>query len=109
MTEELSSWRDGPAKQAIIDFVARTCGKDRSTATSPPAAVVTSCGPSARTCTASPRASHRKQQHLRLHQRRPWRHHHPQARGRLPRRRPGRAGPDLEPSPRTPAARSEKL
>jgi hypothetical protein len=28
MTDELSSWRDGPAKQAIIDFVARTCGED---------------------------------------------------------------------------------
>jgi hypothetical protein len=31
MTEELQSWRDGPAKQAIIDFVARTCGEGDST------------------------------------------------------------------------------
>jgi phosphoserine phosphatase len=30
MTEDLSSWRDGPAKQAIIDFVARTCGEGGS-------------------------------------------------------------------------------
>ena len=27
MTEDLPSWRDGPAKQAIVDFVARTCGE----------------------------------------------------------------------------------
>ena len=27
---ELSSWRDGPAKQAIVDFVARVCGHDGS-------------------------------------------------------------------------------
>ena len=32
MTEELSSWRDGPAKQAIVDFVARTCGERGSPA-----------------------------------------------------------------------------
>ena len=32
MTEELSSWRDGPAKQAIINFVARTCGEGSSPA-----------------------------------------------------------------------------
>jgi phosphoserine phosphatase len=32
MTEELSSWRDGSAKQAIINFVARTCGEDSSAA-----------------------------------------------------------------------------
>ena len=32
MTEELSSWRDGPARRAVIDFVARTCGADGSTA-----------------------------------------------------------------------------
>ncbi len=32
MTEELSSWRDGSAKQAIIDFVARTCGEGSSPA-----------------------------------------------------------------------------
>jgi phosphoserine phosphatase len=32
MTEELlSSWRDGPTKRAIIDFVRGTCGKDGST------------------------------------------------------------------------------
>jgi phosphoserine phosphatase len=35
MTEELSSWRDGPSKQAIIDFVARTCGAAESTAVPP--------------------------------------------------------------------------
>ncbi len=35
MTEELSSWRDGPAKRAIIDFVARACGTGRSTAVPP--------------------------------------------------------------------------
>ena len=35
MTEDLSSWRDGPAKQAIIDFVARTCGEDGSTPVPP--------------------------------------------------------------------------
>ena len=35
MTEELSSWRDGPAKQAIIHFVARTCGEDGSAAVPP--------------------------------------------------------------------------
>ena len=28
----LSLWRDGPAKQAIIEFVARTCGDDGSAA-----------------------------------------------------------------------------
>ena len=33
MTEEvLSSWRDGPTKQRIIDFVARTTGDGRSAA-----------------------------------------------------------------------------
>ena len=32
MTERLSSWRDGPAKQAILDFVTHTCGADGSTA-----------------------------------------------------------------------------
>jgi phosphoserine phosphatase len=32
MTDGLSSWRDGPAKQAIIDFVAHACGDDGSTA-----------------------------------------------------------------------------
>jgi hypothetical protein len=35
MTEALSSWRDGPAKQAIMNFVARTCGEDGSTAVPP--------------------------------------------------------------------------
>ena len=30
--DSLSSWRDGPAKQAIIDFVGRTCGEDGSAA-----------------------------------------------------------------------------
>ena len=30
--ESLSSWRDGPAKQAVLDFVRRTCGDDDSTA-----------------------------------------------------------------------------
>jgi phosphoserine phosphatase len=30
--ELLSSWRDGPAIQAIIDFVGRTCGEDGSVA-----------------------------------------------------------------------------
>ena len=35
MTGELSSWRDGPAKQAIMNFVARTCGEDGSTAVPP--------------------------------------------------------------------------
>ena len=35
MTEGLSSWRDGPAKQAIIDFVAHTCGDGGSTAVPP--------------------------------------------------------------------------
>jgi phosphoserine phosphatase len=30
--ELLSSWRDGPARQAIIDFVGRTCGEDGSVA-----------------------------------------------------------------------------
>jgi phosphoglycolate phosphatase-like HAD superfamily hydrolase len=30
--EFLSSWRDGPAKQAIIDFVRQTCGEDGSAA-----------------------------------------------------------------------------
>ena len=28
----LSLWRDGPARQAIIEFVARTCGEDGSAA-----------------------------------------------------------------------------
>src|SRR5215213_7772565 len=32
MTEDLPSWRDGPAKQAIVDFVARTCGEGRAPA-----------------------------------------------------------------------------
>jgi len=32
MAEVLPSWHDGPTKQAIIDFVARTCGKEGSTA-----------------------------------------------------------------------------
>jgi hypothetical protein len=27
-TELLSSWRDGPTKRAIIDFVRRACGED---------------------------------------------------------------------------------
>ena len=27
---ELSTWRDGPAKQAIVDFVAQVCGEDGS-------------------------------------------------------------------------------
>jgi hypothetical protein len=27
---ELTSWRDGPAKQAIVEFVTRTCGEDGS-------------------------------------------------------------------------------
>ena len=35
MTEDLSSWRDGPAKQAIIDFVDRTCGEGGSPAVPP--------------------------------------------------------------------------
>jgi phosphoglycolate phosphatase-like HAD superfamily hydrolase len=35
MTEDLSSWRDGPAKQAIIDFVSRTCGEGGSAAVPP--------------------------------------------------------------------------
>jgi hypothetical protein len=35
MTDELSSWRDGPAKQAIMNFVARTCGEDGSMAVPP--------------------------------------------------------------------------
>ncbi|HSU34101.1 MAG TPA: HAD family hydrolase [Propionibacteriaceae bacterium] len=35
MTEALSSWRDGSARQAIIDFVAHTCGADGSTAVPP--------------------------------------------------------------------------
>jgi hypothetical protein len=35
MTEALSTWRDGPAKQAIMNFVARTCGEDGSTAVPP--------------------------------------------------------------------------
>jgi hypothetical protein len=26
----LSTWRDGPAKQAIVEFVARVCGEDGS-------------------------------------------------------------------------------
>lgn len=26
--EELASWRDGPARQAVVDFVRRTCGDD---------------------------------------------------------------------------------
>ena len=30
--ESLSSWRDGPAKQAVLDFVRRTCGEAGSTA-----------------------------------------------------------------------------
>src|SRR5215211_5231812 len=33
--EDLSSWRDGPAKQAIIEFVARTCGERGSPAVPP--------------------------------------------------------------------------
>jgi hypothetical protein len=33
MTDELlSTWRDGPARQAILDFVARTCGEDGTAA-----------------------------------------------------------------------------
>ncbi len=35
MTEDLSSWREGPAKQAIIDFVARTCGEGGSSPVPP--------------------------------------------------------------------------
>jgi hypothetical protein len=35
VTEELPSWRDGPAKQAIMNFVARTCGEDGSAAVPP--------------------------------------------------------------------------
>jgi hypothetical protein len=35
MTEALASWRDGPAKQAIMNFVARTCGEGGSTAVPP--------------------------------------------------------------------------
>ena len=36
MTETfLASWRDGPTKQAIIDFVVRTCGDDGSAAVPP--------------------------------------------------------------------------
>ena len=35
MTDGLASWRDGPAKQAIIDFVARTCGEGGSPAVPP--------------------------------------------------------------------------
>jgi phosphoserine phosphatase len=35
MSEELSSWREGPAKQAIIDFVALTCGAAESTFVAP--------------------------------------------------------------------------
>jgi len=30
MTGDLASWREGPAKKAIIDFVARTCGEGES-------------------------------------------------------------------------------
>ena len=30
--DSLAGWRDGPAKQAIIDFVRRTCGEDGSSA-----------------------------------------------------------------------------
>ena len=30
LTGTLSSWRDGPAKQAILAFVAATCGQDGS-------------------------------------------------------------------------------
>jgi hypothetical protein len=30
--ELLSSWRDGPARQAIVEFVGRTCGEDESLA-----------------------------------------------------------------------------
>ena len=56
-----------------------------------------------------PRAGHRQQQHLRLHQRRQRRHHHPQARGRLPRRRPGEARAHLEPHRPAPPARGRKL
>jgi hypothetical protein len=32
MTEELPGWREGSTKQAIIDFVARTCGTEGSSA-----------------------------------------------------------------------------
>src|SRR6478735_267843 len=32
MAEALSTWRDGPTKQAIIDFVRHTCGEDGSPA-----------------------------------------------------------------------------
>jgi hypothetical protein len=35
ITEALSTWRDGPAKQAIMNFVARTCGEAGSTAVPP--------------------------------------------------------------------------
>jgi len=35
MAEDLPSWRDGAAKQAITDFVARTCGADGATAVPP--------------------------------------------------------------------------
>jgi phosphoserine phosphatase len=36
VTEEfLSSWRDGPTRRAIVDFVARTCGADGSAALPP--------------------------------------------------------------------------
>src|SRR3954447_14201144 len=31
-TEPLATWRDGPAKQAVLDFVQRTCGADGSAA-----------------------------------------------------------------------------
>jgi hypothetical protein len=33
--EFLSSWRDGPTRRAIVDFVARTCGADGSAAVPP--------------------------------------------------------------------------
>ena len=52
-----------------------------------------------------PRAGDRQQQHVRVHQRRARRDDHPQAGGRLPRRRPGEAGADLEPHRPPPAAR----
>ena len=65
--------------------------------------------PISQTCTAFPASGHRQQQHLRLHQQRPRRHHHPPARGRLPRRRPGEARTDLEPGRPAPAARRGKL
>ena len=55
------------------------------------------------------RAGDRQRIDARLHERRAWRHDHAQGRGRLSRRRPAEADPDLEPHRPPAAARRRQL